>query len=110
MAYVEHIGITPKCQRRGLGSFFFNKVIAFLEKNHPDIEGALLEVRQNKEDLDNRKEFFLNLGAIPVDTDFYPADLKLGHNIMLMFKPVINEARLTTADLELTLRTLSVIL
>lgn len=110
MAYIEHIGITPDYQGRGLGSFFFNKVISFLEKNHPEIEGALLEVRQNREDLDNRKEFFLCLGAIPIDTGFYPSGLKLGQETMLMFKPVTNEARLTDFDLELTLRTLSKIL
>ncbi len=111
LAYLEHIGITPEYQKRGIGSFFYHKVMSFLEKYHPEIEGALLEVRQNREDLDNRKDFFLNIGAIPVDTSFYPSDkLKLGQDLMLMFKPETADARLTTPMLELTLQTLSTIL
>ncbi|CAA7602786.1 phosphate propanoyltransferase/2-acylglycerol O-acyltransferase [Acididesulfobacillus acetoxydans] len=111
IAYFEHLGIIPEYQDRGIGSFLFNKVIAILEKNHPEIEGVLFEVRLNKEHLDDRKHFFLNLGAIPVDTSFYPSDqIKLGENILLMFKPETAEARLNTATMELALQTLSRIL
>ncbi|HWJ03874.1 MAG TPA: GNAT family N-acetyltransferase, partial [Verrucomicrobiae bacterium] len=111
MAYLEHIGITPEYQKRGIGSFFYHKVISFLEKTHPDIEGVLLEVRPNKEDLDNRKDFFLNLGAIPIDTNFYPSDkLKLGQEVLLMFKPETADARLNTVAMELALQSLSKIL
>ncbi len=111
MGYLEHIGITPEYQDRGIGSFFFNKVIAILEKNHPEIEGILLEVRQNKEQLDDRKHFFLNLGAIPVDTGFYPSTkLKSGQELLLMFKPETADTRLNTATMELALQTLSKIL
>ena len=111
MGYFEHLGITPDYQNRGIGSFLFYKVIAFLEKNHPEIEGVLFEVRLNKEDLDDRKQFFLNVGAIPVDTAFYPSDkIKLGQEILLMFKPETVDARLNTATMELALQTLSKIL
>lgn len=110
MGYLEHIGITPEYQDRGIGSFFFNKVISFLEKHYPDIEGILLEVRQDREALDDRKQFFLNNGAIPVDTGFYPQQLKLGQKIMFMFKPETAGARLTTATMEMALKTLSKIL
>ena len=111
MAYLEHIGITPEYQKRGIGSFFYHKIIAFLEKNHPEIEGVLLEVRPNREHLDNRKQFFLNIGALPIDTTFYPSDkLKLGQEILLMFKPETAEARLNTVTMELALQALSKIL
>lgn len=111
MGYFEHLGITPHYQNRGIGSFLFYKVISFLEKNHPEIEGVLFEVRLNKEDLDDRKQFFLNVGAIPVDTAFYPSDkIKLGQELLLMFKPETVDARLNTATMELALQTLSKIL
>lgn len=110
IAYIEHIGIIPAFQKRGIGSFFFNKVISFIEKNHPELESALLEVRLNREDLDNRKQFFLNLGSIPVETSFYPPTIKLDQEIMLMFKPLTNDARLTTATMEMVLHTLGKIL
>lgn len=111
MAYFEHLGITPEYQDRGIGSFLFYKVISFLEKNHPEIEGVLFEVRQNKEHLDDRKRFFLNLGAIPVDTDFYPSNkIKLGQELLLMYKPETADARLNTATMEMALNTLSKIL
>jgi len=110
MGYLEHIGIMPEYQDRGIGSFFFNKVISFLEKNYPDIEGILLEVRQNREDLDDRKQFFLNNGAIPVSTGFYPPEVKLGKDIMLMFKPETAGSRLTTVTMGLALQSLTKIL
>lgn len=100
MGYMEHLGITPEFQNRGIGSFFYHKVLSFLEKEHPEIEGVLLEVRQNKENLDNRKEFFLNLGCIPIDTSFYSSDkIKVGQKLLLMFDPVIPEATLNTIKL-----------
>lgn len=111
MAYFEHLGVTPDYQNRGIGSFLFYKIISFLEKNHPDIEGILLEVRANKQDLDDRKKFFLNVGAIPVDTTFYPSDqIKRGEELLLMFKPETADVRLNTATMELALQTLSKIL
>ncbi|MDI6881008.1 MAG: phosphate propanoyltransferase [Desulfitobacteriaceae bacterium] len=111
MAYFEHLGITPESQNRGIGSFLFYKIISFLEKNHPEIEGILFEVRTNKEHLDDRKQFFLNVGAIPVDTTFYPShQIKLGEELLLMFKPETADARLNTATMELALQTLNKIL
>ena len=111
MAYIEHLGITPEYQDRGLGSFLFYKVVAFLEKNHPEIEGILFEAREHKEHLDDRKRFFLNLGAIPVDTGFYPSrQIKQGQELSLMFKPETADARLNTATMEMVLQTLKKIL
>ncbi|KLU61644.1 phosphate propanoyltransferase [Peptococcaceae bacterium CEB3] len=111
LAYLEHICILPEYRNRGIGSFFYHKVVSFMEKNHPEIEGMLLEVSQTREGLDARKHFFLNLGAIPVDTNFYPSDrLKLGQELMLMFKPETVDARLNTAIMEKVLQTLVQIL
>lgn len=110
MAYLEHLGITPEYKDRGIGGFLFHKVRSFLEKNHPEIEGILLEVRQNKEQ-DDRKRFFNNLGGIPIDTDFYPLiKTKAGEEFSLMFKPETADARLDTATMEVVSHTLSKIL
>ncbi|HWQ89917.1 MAG TPA: phosphate propanoyltransferase [Desulfitobacteriaceae bacterium] len=111
MAYLEYLGIMPDFQNRGIGIFLFHKVIAFLEKNHPEIEGVLLEVRQNKESIDDRERFFLNAGAISVDKSLYPSDkIKSGQQITLMFKPEIHEAILNSVTMEIALRTLNQIL
>lgn len=101
LGYLEHIGITPEYRNRGIGSFLYHKVTSFLEKEHPEIEGILLEVRQCRDETDNRKQFFLNLGAIPVDTDFYPSGrFSFADKLLLMFKPLIVDANLNTATLE----------
>jgi propanediol utilization protein/N-acetylglutamate synthase-like GNAT family acetyltransferase len=111
LAYLEHICILPEYRNRGIASFFYHKIVSFLDKNHPEIEGMLLEVSQTKGNLDQRKHFFLNLGAIPVDTDFYPSDkLKMGQELMLMFKPETVDARLNTVIMEKVLQTLAQIL
>lgn len=101
LGYLEHIGITPDYQNRGLGSFFYHKVLDFIEKEHPEVEGVLLEVRQNRQDLDDRKAFFLNQGAIPIDTGFYSSErIKASTDVLLMFKPIAAGARLNTFMLE----------
>jgi len=111
LGYLEHIGITPEYRTRGIGSFLYHKVISFLEKEHPEIEGMLLEVRQCKNEMDNRKQFFLNLGAIPVDTAFYPSGkFKFAEKVQLMFKPLMVNANLNTGTLESAFRTLSQVL
>ncbi|GAB4265733.1 phosphate propanoyltransferase [Thermincola ferriacetica] len=102
LGYVENIGITPEFRNRGIGSFLYHKVTSILEKEHPDIEGVLLEVRKTcGKDMDNRKSFFLNLGAIPVDTKFYPEEkFKFAEEVLLMFKPLMVDASLNTKTLE----------
>ncbi len=102
VGYLENIGITPEFRNRGIGSFFYHKVTSILEKEHPEIEGILLEVRKTKgQDMDSRKSFFLNLGAIPVDTDFYPEEkFKFADELLLMFKPLMVEASLNSCALD----------
>lgn len=111
MGYLEHIGIMPEYRKRGIGSFFYHKIISFLEKEHMDIEGVLLEVRQTESEIDSRKQFFLNLGAIPVDTSFYPAGkFKFAESLLLMFQPLVVDVNLNTPTLDLALRNLSKVL
>ncbi len=111
LGYLEHIGIIPEYRNRGIGSFLYHKVTSFLEKEHPDIEGMLLEVRQTENEMDSRKQFFLNLGAIPVDTAFYPSGrFKFAEKLLLMFKPLVVNANLNTITLEKALRELAKIL
>jgi len=111
LGYLEHIGIIPEYRNRGIGSFLYHKVTSFLEKEHPDIEGMLLEVRQIENEMDSRKQFFLNLGAIPVDTAFYPSGrFKFAEKLLLMFKPLVVNANLNTITLEKALRELAKIL
>lgn len=111
MAYLEHLGISPEFKARGIGSFLFHRVRTFLEKRHPEIEGIFLEVRKNKEHLDDRKQFFLDLGAIPIDTDFYSArKTNTGEEFSLMFKPETSNARLDTLTMEVAWKTIGEIL
>jgi len=111
LGYLEHIGITPEYRNRGIGSFLYHKVTSFLEKEHPEIEGLLLEVRRSNDETDNRKQFFLNLGAIPVDTSFYPSGkFKFAEELLLMFKPLMVEANLNTITLEQAFRNLAKVL
>jgi len=111
MGYLEHLGITPEYKARGIGGFLFHRVRTFLEKKHPEIEGIFLEVRKNMEHLDDRKPFFLDLGAIPIDTNFYSAKkTKAGEEFSLMFKPETANARLDTATMEAAWHTISEIL
>ena len=111
MAYLEHLGITPEYKARGIGGFLFHRVRTFLEKKHPENEGIFLEVRTNKEYLDDRQKFFLNLGAIPIDTDFYSAKkTEMGEEFSLMFKPETSNARLDISTMEAAWQTISEIL
>lgn len=111
LGYLEHIGITPEYRNRGIGSFLYHKVTALLEKEHPEIEGMLLEVRQHTNEMDNRKQFFLNLGAIPVDTAFYPAGkFSFAEKLLFMFKPLVVDANLNTATLVKAFQDLSKVL
>ncbi|KJR45575.1 Ethanolamine utilization protein [Desulfosporosinus sp. I2] len=111
MAYLEHLGITPEYKDRGIGVFLFHRIRTLLEKKHPEIEGIFLEARKNKEHLDDRKQFFLDLGAIPIDTAFYSAKkTNTGEEFSLMFKPETSNARLDTSTMEVALQTISRIL
>ncbi|WP_418792076.1 phosphate propanoyltransferase [Phosphitispora sp. TUW77] len=111
LGYLEHLGIIPEYRNRGIGSFLYHKVTSFLEKEHPEIEGLLLEVRCLNDETDNRKQLFLNLGAIPVDTSFYPSEkFKFAEELLLMFKPLVVEANLNTVTLEQAFRSLAKVL
>lgn len=112
LGYLENIGITPEFRNRGIGSFLYHKVTSILEKEHPNIEGILLEVRKTKgTDMDTRKSFFLNLGAIPVDTKFYPeGKFAFADEVLLMFKPLVVDASLNTRTLEKSFHDLAKVL
>lgn len=108
LGYLEHIGIAPEYRNRSIGSFLYHKVVSLLEMEHPEIEGMLLEVRQSGHEMDNRKQFFLNLGAIPVDTAFYPAGkFNFADELLLMFKPLTVDANLNTITLDKAFKNLS---
>lgn len=109
LGYLEHIGIIPEYRNRGIGSLFYHKLVSFLEEEHPDIEGIFLEVRKTSDySMDNRKEFFLNLGAIPVDTTFYPGErFKVTEGLLLMYRPLIATAFFNTGTVERAFKSLS---
>jgi len=112
LGYLEHIGIIPEYRNRGIGSFFYHKVESFLEDEHPEIEGIFLEVRKTDDGgMDNRKEFFLNLGAIPVDTTFYPSDqFKVTEGLLLMYRPLVTTASFNTGTVKRAFANLSQVL
>ncbi|MDA8233686.1 MAG: phosphate propanoyltransferase [Clostridia bacterium] len=106
--YVEYILIKPDFQKLGLGSHLYHKIISILEDDYPDLTGMVLEVRSTEKDLAYRKEFFLNLGAIPIDISFYPVSKNIADSgLMFMFQPLREDANLNWPTLAKTLDNLA---
>lgn len=99
MGYLEFIGIEPTYRKMGLGTFLYHKTAAYLQEHYSDIVGLILEVRSTRDGLEKRKDFFLNLGAIPIDVGFYPIGHKLDPDLMLMYKPLSPDVLLNTATI-----------
>lgn len=109
--YLEYIMVKENCQNSGLGSYLYHKVVSILEAEYPDLAGMVLEVRNTEQGLDSRKEFFLNLGAIPIDISFYPVSKTLAESgLMFMFQPLSADANLNWPKLAKTLDNLSNVL
>lgn len=110
-AYLEYLGVSASAQKQGLGTFLYDSVLATLNQKHPNLQGLFLEIYNHPEDLDYRKEFFLNLGAIPLDLSFYPAVESLARSkLMLMFDPVSGDACVNRPLLQKTFLELSAVL
>jgi len=106
--YLEYIIIKKGFQKMGLGSHLYHKVISTLETDFPELAGMVLEVRNTEEDLAYRKEFFLNLGAIPIDISFYPVSKTIAESgLMFMFQPLREDANLNWPTLAKTLDNLA---
>ncbi|MHB8170574.1 MAG: phosphate propanoyltransferase [Thermincolia bacterium] len=106
--YLEYILINPGNQKLGLGSHLYHKIISTLEEDYPDLSGMVLEVRNTEEDLAYRKEFFLNLGAIPIDISFYPVSKAIATSgLMFMFQPLREDTNLNWPTLAKTLDNLA---
>lgn len=88
MAFMEFIAVASDKQRKGLGTFIYHQTLNALSKAGKVLRAMVYEVRATKDDLIKRKDFFLNLGAVPIDLKFYPIGHKMDPELMLMFKPV----------------------
>lgn len=88
MAFMEFIAVAPHCQRRGLGSYLYYQTLNTLSKAGKELVAMVFEVRSTRDGLARRKEFFLNLGAVPINLQFYPIGHKMDPELMLMLKPM----------------------
>ncbi|MCL6560653.1 MAG: GNAT family N-acetyltransferase [Firmicutes bacterium] len=69
--FMELITIREEYRNRGLGSHLYHEMIRILQKKHPELKAMVHEVQNRPENLERRKAFFLNQGAIPIDITFY---------------------------------------
>lgn len=96
MAFMEFIAVAQDKQRKGLGSFMYHQTMNFLRVSNKELVAFVFEVRSTKDGLARRKEFFLNLGAVPIDLGFYPIAHKMDSELMLMIKPMTSNFCLNT--------------
>lgn len=96
LSYLEFIFVRSEYQGLGLGSSLYRETLNTLQKNHPEVKGMVLEVENGQTGFWEKKQFFLNQGALPVDLAFYsiPKTLKES-GIMLMFHPLKVGIKLT---------------
>ncbi|MDA8234713.1 MAG: GNAT family N-acetyltransferase [Clostridia bacterium] len=88
MGFMDYIVVAPSYQRKGIGRSLYNAAIEILERDSQGIKGMLFEVHKVSQGLDKRKNFFLNIGAIPIDLSFYPLGKEVTHSgILVMFHP-----------------------
>lgn len=97
MGYLEYIFVRPEFKGQGIGTNLYKETLATLEKHYPDVRGMILEVQNTDMDMGERKEFFLNQGALPVDLHFYPVSEAIKQSgILLMYQPLKVGVKLTT--------------
>lgn len=111
LAYLEYLGIAPEFQKRGIGSFYYHKILDLLENEHPEIQGILFEVRKHLDGLDNRQQFYSSLNCHCVNPTLYDsAEIKAGYELLLMYKPAISGVHLTKPTLDRVLECLRAVL
>ncbi len=99
MAFMEFIAVSTQRQRKGLGSFLCYQTTEMLKSADKKLGAMVFEVRSTKDGLARRKEFFLNLGAFPINLQFYPIGHKMDPDLMLMIKPMSTEFCFNTSIL-----------
>lgn len=99
MAFMEFVAVANDRQRRGLGTFIYHQTLDAMEKAGKQLRAMVFEVRSTKDGLAKRKDFFLNLGAVPIDLKFYPIGHKMDPELMLMFKPLSGDFCLNSSML-----------
>lgn len=100
MGYLEYIAVLPEFRGRGIGHGLYRTTVAALLRDCPESGGFLFELMNINKDLIYRKEFFLSLGAIPIDLSFYnlnPAIIRSG--LKIMFHPLREDVRITSPDM-----------
>ncbi|MHB8170406.1 MAG: GNAT family N-acetyltransferase [Thermincolia bacterium] len=110
MGYMEYIAVAPGHQRQGIGRSLYNAAVEVLERDSQGIKGMLFEVHKVKQGLDERKNFFLNMGAIPVDLSFYPLGQEVTNSGMLVMVHPLGRVNMTWPNLVKVFDNLSAVL
>lgn len=96
LGYLDYIFVRSEYQGLGLGSSLYRETLNIIQKNHPEAMGMAMEVQNCQNGFWERKEFFLNQGAFPVDLAFYSLPKVFKESgIMLMFQPLKVGIKLT---------------
>lgn len=96
LGYLDYIFVRSEYQGLGVGSSLYRETLNIIQNNYPEVKGITFEVQNCQCGFRERKQFFLNQGALPVDLSFYsfPKSFKES-GILLMFQPFKTGIRLT---------------
>ena len=110
LGYLEYITVKPEYRGHGVGRRIYEKVIETLKQDSQHLSGIIFEVRNISRDLKARKEFFLRIGAIPIDLSFYPLREEIINSGLLLMLHPISELKMTWPVMAKTLDNLNQVL
>jgi len=110
LGYMEYIAVAPGYQRQGIGRGLYNAAVEILERDSQGVKGMLFEVQNADTGLNARKDFFLNMGAIPMDLSFYPLRPEITESGMLMMLHPLRRVQMTWPTLVKVFDNLSMVL
>jgi len=106
LGYLEYITVKPDYRGMGIGRKIYQKVIEILKQDSSHLSGIVFEVRNVSKELQERKEFFLKIGAIPVDLSFYPTNKEIINSGMLLMLHPMEDIKMTWPVMSKTLNNL----
>ncbi|MBU7007687.1 GNAT family N-acetyltransferase [Phosphitispora fastidiosa] len=88
VGFIDALVILENYRNQGIGSQLYWRMVDFLKDRYPECTGHILELCQEKDHYLKRKAFFLKLGCIPLDLDFFPLDpVIVQSSIQLLYHP-----------------------
>jgi len=88
VGFVEALVVFDKYRDQGIGGQLYREMMNFLQMNCRECRGHLLELCQEKDNYEKRKEFFLRQGCIPLDLGFFAIDATVRQSgIQILYHP-----------------------